>query len=55
MKCELCHQKDAETAIQLARDGGESEELYVCRECANRGEVDYASDAWRDCVAWASR
>ena len=39
MKCELCHQKDAETAIQLSRDGGEAEELYVCRECANRERV----------------
>jgi len=39
MKCELCHEKDAETAIQLARDGSEAEELYVCRECANRERV----------------
>ena len=38
MKCELCHQKDAETAIQLKKDG-EEEELYVCRECANRERV----------------
>ena len=38
MKCELCHQKDAETAIQLERDG-EEQELYVCRECANRERV----------------
>ena len=35
MKCELCHNKDAETAIVLERDGAE-EELYVCRECANK-------------------
>ena len=38
MKCELCHQKDAETAINLDKDG-EEEELYVCRECANRERV----------------
>ena len=38
MKCELCHQKDAETAIQLEKDG-EEQELYVCRECANRERV----------------
>ena len=35
MKCELCHQKDAETAIQLVRDGVE-EELYVCQACAKQ-------------------
>lgn len=38
MKCEMCHQKDAETAILLAQDG-EEQELYVCRECANRERV----------------
>ena len=38
MKCELCQQKDAETAIQLEKDG-EEQELYVCRECANRERV----------------
>lgn len=36
MKCELCHKRDAETAIQSVRDGVE-DELYVCRECA-KGE-----------------
>jgi len=36
MKCELCHERDAETAIQAVRDGVE-DELYVCRECA-KGE-----------------
>jgi len=35
MKCELCHNKDAETAIVLEKDGTD-EELYVCRECANK-------------------
>ena len=38
MKCELCNQKDAETAIQLEKDG-EEQELYVCRDCANRERV----------------
>ena len=38
MKCELCHQKDAETAICIEKDG-EEDELYVCRECANRERV----------------
>jgi|SRR5574344_1225947 hypothetical protein len=38
MKCEMCHQKDAETAILLAQDG-EEQELYICRECANRERV----------------
>jgi len=36
MKCELCHKKEAETAIQTVKDGVE-DELYVCRECA-KGE-----------------
>ena len=34
----MCNQKDAETAIQVDRDG-EEQELYVCRECANRERV----------------
>jgi len=38
MKCELCHQKDAETAIHV-KGRGEEQELYVCRECANRERV----------------
>lgn len=38
MKCELCHQKDAETAIQVAK-GDAEEELYVCRECARQERV----------------
>ncbi len=32
MKCELCHIKEAQTAIQREGD----EELYVCDECAKR-------------------
>ncbi len=35
MKCELCHQQNAETAIFL-REKGEDRELYVCRACAKR-------------------
>ena len=33
MKCELCHQANAETAI-VRETGGEAEELYVCHACA---------------------
>ena len=33
MKCEMCHENDAESAIQIMRDGVE-DELYVCRDCA---------------------
>jgi hypothetical protein len=36
MKCELCHKKDAETAITAVKNGVE-EELYVCADCA-KGE-----------------
>ena len=35
MKCELCHQKDAETAIQVEKEGA-AEELYVCHACAKK-------------------
>ena len=34
MKCELCHNADAETAILRETDGAEPEELYVCKKCA---------------------
>ena len=33
MKCELCHDADAETAI-VRGEGDEAEELYVCHACA---------------------
>ena len=33
MKCELCHQADAETAITRG-EGDSAEELYVCKACA---------------------
>ena len=33
MKCELCHQADAETAITRG-EGDAAEELYVCKACA---------------------
>lgn len=35
MKCELCHERDAETALQIEKDGVE-EELYVCQACAKK-------------------
>ena len=35
MKCELCKQNDAETAVSTVKDGVE-DELYVCRECAEK-------------------
>ncbi len=38
MKCELCHQKDAQAAIQIVKDG-EEQELYVCHECAKKERV----------------
>jgi hypothetical protein len=38
MKCEMCHQKDAATAIIVPRDG-EEQELYVCRDCAKLERV----------------
>jgi len=38
MKCELCHENDAETAIPTMRDGAE-DELYVCKACAKRERV----------------
>ena len=33
MKCELCHNADAETAI-VRGEGDDAEELYVCKACA---------------------
>ena len=35
MKCELCHQADAKTALVRMKDG-EEEELYVCEACAKK-------------------
>ncbi len=38
MKCELCHQADAETAIQKTVDGS-VRELFVCSGCARRQQT----------------
>lgn len=36
MKCELCHQNDAETVFFRDTEEGRPEELYVCGACAAR-------------------
>lgn len=35
MKCELCHNNDAQSAINIEKDG-EEQEFYVCNECARK-------------------
>ncbi|MBP5791361.1 MAG: hypothetical protein J6W80_03790 [Kiritimatiellae bacterium] len=35
MKCELCQKNEAQSAINLEKDG-EEQELYVCNECARK-------------------
>ena len=39
MKCELCHQAEAETRVWKIIDG-EQRELYVCKECAQKREAN---------------
>lgn len=39
MKCELCHQAEAETVFYRTTESGGSEELYVCKACAERERV----------------
>lgn len=39
MKCELCHQHEAETVIFREGRGKRREELYVCQDCAKREEA----------------
>lgn len=36
MKCELCHQNNAETVLYRKGKGDRQEELYVCKACAER-------------------
>lgn len=36
MKCELCHEHEAERVIYRQTQGKRREELYVCRACAER-------------------
>lgn len=36
MKCELCHQNDAETVLYRKGKGDRQEELYVCKTCFER-------------------
>lgn len=47
MKCEICHNADAEVAVHRTIDG-EDRELYVCRNCAKASEKDAAKDAAPD-------
>lgn len=39
MKCEICHQNNAEMAIE-AKNGQLGEELYVCRDCARKERLN---------------
>lgn len=39
MKCELCHQADAETVFFRTTESGSREELYVCHACARREQA----------------
>ncbi len=39
MKCELCHQQEAETVLFRPTPSGKAEELYVCQDCAARERV----------------
>lgn len=36
MKCELCHERQAETVLYRKGENGKREELYVCHACAAR-------------------
>ena len=42
MKCEICHNADAEVAIHRTIDG-EDRELYVCKNCAKEPGKDSAA------------
>lgn len=44
MKCELCHQAEAETAITKKIDGVEKE-LYVCKACAAKSASESKSES----------
>ncbi|MDO4527274.1 MAG: hypothetical protein Q4C03_00605 [bacterium] len=39
MKCEICHQQEAQTVWFRKREDGTLEELYVCHACAERERV----------------
>lgn len=39
MKCELCHQAEAETVFFRMTESGGREELYVCHACARREQA----------------
>lgn len=57
MKCELCHQADATTAVTVKKDGAEKE-LYVCAACAadirNGGRKKSPADAAKPTVVKTS-
>ena len=38
MKCEICHERDAEEAVHRVVDGVDKE-LYVCHQCAGAGKA----------------
>lgn len=39
MKCEICHQNDAQQPIIVKNDNGVAKELYVCKTCASQFNV----------------
>ncbi len=44
MKCELCHKKEAETVLNLQKEGREIE-LYVCKTCAKKARAKTSLEA----------
>ena len=46
MKCEICHKRDAETALATA-EGDEDNELYVCLECAKAERLKHQKKSQR--------
>ncbi len=38
MKCEICHKAEAQTVLHRKKEDGGDEELYVCKECAEKAK-----------------
>ena len=48
MKCEICHNADAQTVLRRKKKDGTEEELYVCKSCAAASKKKRKSAAGKD-------
>ena len=52
MKCEICHNADAQTVLRRKKKDGTEEELYVCKSCAAASKKKRKSAEEKEELEW---